>query len=244
MPFYVGRAVLTRRKESDNLWWDAFATEFFEDDATLTLTFCLEDGPKRYTIGRTLIPRYFRSIFEGGVTELYYNLKHPKESFHNTSITLDCDQCTMVTHHGKPMFTKVCTEGRLILEFTFDDLMRIKSWHFAVRTHRELVPRTVVAMHSQQDPGVLEQLAKNVTRQGITNSTLNYLRESTFQSNSCFNERYKNPQKNFLSGRFGSMYIHYSQAYKKVGVCILESKTKWNSGTNEWKGIRFMEARL
>ncbi|PSN32372.1 LIM domain-binding protein 2 [Blattella germanica] len=163
-------------QESDNLWWDAFATEFFEDDATLTLTFCLEDGPKRYTIGRTLIPRYFRSIFEGGVTELYYNLKHPKESFHNTSITLDCDQCTMVTHHGKPMFTKVCTEGRLILEFTFDDLMRIKSWHFAVRTHRELVPRSVVGMHSQQDPGMLDQLSKNITRQGITNSTLNYLR--------------------------------------------------------------------
>jgi hypothetical protein len=93
--------------ESDNLWWDAFATEFFEDDASLTLAFCLEDGPKRYTIGRTLIPRYFRSIFEGGVTELYYNMKHPKESFHNTSITLDCDQCTMITHHGKPLFTKV-----------------------------------------------------------------------------------------------------------------------------------------
>ncbi|KOB71367.1 LIM domain-binding protein 2 [Operophtera brumata] len=37
----------------------------------------------------------------------------------------------MVTHHGEPMFTKVCTEGRLILEFTFDDLMRIKSWHLA-----------------------------------------------------------------------------------------------------------------
>lgn len=36
-------------QESDNLWWDAFATEFFEDDATLTLTLCLEDGPKRYS---------------------------------------------------------------------------------------------------------------------------------------------------------------------------------------------------
>lgn len=58
-------------------------------------------------IGRTLIPRYFRSIFEGGVTELYYNLKHPKESFHNTSITLDCEHCSMITHHAKPMFTKV-----------------------------------------------------------------------------------------------------------------------------------------
>ncbi|XP_018901505.1 LIM domain-binding protein 2 isoform X2 [Bemisia tabaci] len=167
---------LQQRTESDNLWWDSFVTEFFEDDATLTLAFCLEDGPKRYSIGRTLIPRYFRSIFEGGVTELYYNLKHPKESFHNTSITLDCDQCTMVTHHGKPMFTKVCTEGRLILDFTFDDMMRIKSWHLSVRAHKELVPKTVVGLHSQQDPNMLDQLSKNITRMGITNSTLNYLR--------------------------------------------------------------------
>lgn len=120
-------------QESDNCWWDAFATEFFEDDASLTLTFCLEDGPKRYSqftfltyiqylyifiqsfkhfiflaIGRTLIPRYFRSIFDGGVSELYFHLKLAKESFHNPTITLDCDQCTMVTHHTvKPMFTKV-----------------------------------------------------------------------------------------------------------------------------------------
>ncbi|CAL8267128.1 unnamed protein product [Boreogadus saida] len=35
--------------ESDSLWWDAFASEFFEEDATLTLSFCLEDGPKRYS---------------------------------------------------------------------------------------------------------------------------------------------------------------------------------------------------
>lgn len=116
------------QQESDNCWWDSFANEFFEDDATLTLAFCLEDGPKRYSeyllhifrlpdesitnlnftaIGRTLIPRYFRSIFEGGVTELYFTMKHSKESFHNTSITLDCDQCTMVTNHIKPVYTKV-----------------------------------------------------------------------------------------------------------------------------------------
>ena len=37
-------------QDSDNLWWDAFATEFFEDEATLTLSFCLEDGPKRYSM--------------------------------------------------------------------------------------------------------------------------------------------------------------------------------------------------
>ncbi|GFV45073.1 LIM domain-binding protein 2 [Trichonephila clavipes] len=197
--YEMNKRLQQRTEESDNLWWDAFATEFFEDDATLTLTFCLEDGPKRYTIGRTLIPRYFRSIFEGEVTDLYFSLKHPKESFHNTTITLDCDQCTMVAHHGKPMYNKilggqypnelmkeqlakdnavvVCTEGRLILEFTFDDLMRIKSWHFATRQHRELVPRSLIALQAQQqDPAILEQLSKNITRQGLTNSTLNYLR--------------------------------------------------------------------
>ncbi|XP_071506556.1 LOW QUALITY PROTEIN: LIM domain-binding protein 2-like [Diadema antillarum] len=169
----LNKRLQQRTEESDNLWWDAFATEFFEDDATLTLCFCLEDGPKRYTIGRTLIPRYFRTVFEGGVTDLYYLLKHPKESFHNTTITLDCEQTTMVTHHGKPMFTKVCTEGRLVVEFTFDDLMRIRSWYFDIRQHRELIPRSVINI---QDPTMLEQLSKNITRQGLTNVTLNYLR--------------------------------------------------------------------
>uniref|UniRef100_A0A8C4KF35 LIM domain binding 1 n=4 Tax=Aves TaxID=8782 RepID=A0A8C4KF35_DRONO len=162
-------------QECDNLWWDAFTTEFFEDDAMLTITFCLEDGPKRYTIGRTLIPRYFRSIFEGGATELYYVLKHPKESFHNNFVSLDCDQCTMVTQHGKPMFTQVCVEGRLYLEFMFDDMMRIKTWHFSIRQHRELIPRSILAMHAQ-DPQMLDQLSKNITRCGLSNSTLNYLR--------------------------------------------------------------------
>ena len=75
---------------------------------------------------------------------------------------------------------KVCTEGRLILEFTFDDLMRIKSWHMAVRQHRELVPKAIVSM--SQDPTALEQLTKNITRQGITNSTLNYLRVSNLNT--------------------------------------------------------------
>jgi len=172
--YELNKRLQQRTEESDNLWWDSFTTEFFEDDATLTLTFCLEDGPKRYTIGRTLIPRYFRSIFEGDVTDLHYTLKYHKESFHNTSITLDCDSALMITQHGKPMFTNVLTEGRLILEFTFDDLMRIRSWHFAIRQHRELIPRSVIAM--QQDPSMVEPLSKNITRMGLTNYTLNFLR--------------------------------------------------------------------
>lgn len=68
-----------------------------------SLLFCVSLA----AIGRTLIPRYFSTVFEGGVTDLYYILKHSKESYHNSSITVDCDQCAMVTQHGKPMFTKV-----------------------------------------------------------------------------------------------------------------------------------------
>ncbi|XP_030234929.1 LIM domain-binding protein 1-A isoform X8 [Gadus morhua] len=176
--FELNKRLQNWTEDCDNLWWDAFTTEFFEDDAMLTITFCLEDGPKRYTIGRTLIPRYFRSIFEGGATELFYVLKHPKESFHSNFVSLDCDQCTMVTQNGKPMFTQVCVEGRLYLEFMFDDMMRIKTWHFSIRQHREVLPRSILAMHSNgmQDPQMLDQLAKNITRCGLSNSTLNYLR--------------------------------------------------------------------
>lgn len=154
-------------------------------------------------------------------------LKHPKESFHNNFVSLDCDQCTMVTQHGKPMFTQVlavpvdspapygsdqcalvvatvlcgllglacalshgrqgqatgrvpplcrvgfqgmwawgsesslcltlhpaqvCVEGRLYLEFMFDDMMRIKTWHFSIRQHRELIPRSILAMHVSTTP--------------------------------------------------------------------------------------------
>jgi hypothetical protein len=176
--FEMNKRLQQRTDDSDNLWWDAFANEFFEDEAQLTLTFCLEDGPKRYTVGRTLIPRFFRSIFEGGVTELHWELRHSKESFHQATVSLDCDQATMVTQHGKPMFTKVYTEGRLIVEFNFDDLLRIRSWHFAIRNHRELIPRSVIAMQVGE-PGMVETLSKNITRQGLTATTLNYLRVSS-----------------------------------------------------------------
>lgn len=73
----------------------------------------------------------------------------------------------------------VCTEGRLVLEFTYDELPRIKSWHFATRIHHELISKSL-ALQAQQDPSMLDQITKNITRQGLTNSTLNYLRVSSF----------------------------------------------------------------
>ena len=53
-------------------------------------------------------------------------------------------------------FLKVYTEGRLIVEFNFDDLLRIRSWHFAIRNHRELIPRSVIAMQVSLDMIVVD----------------------------------------------------------------------------------------
>ena len=49
----------------------------------------------------------------------------------------------MTSHTHTP---QVVTEGRLIVEFTFDDMMRVRTWHFAIRQFKELIPRSVIAM--------------------------------------------------------------------------------------------------
>ncbi|CAF3008954.1 unnamed protein product [Rotaria sp. Silwood2] len=171
----LNKRLSMRTEDCDSLWWDSFVNEFFEDDATLSISICLEDGPKRFNIERVLIPRFFRTLFEGGVSEVYFLLKQSKEIFHSPTISIDCEQGSLITCFGKPSFIKVCTEGHFNIEFTFDDLMRIKSWHFAIKHHRELIPRSVVAIPTDS-PIYLDQLSKNLTRNGLTSSTLNFLR--------------------------------------------------------------------
>ncbi|CAF3478967.1 unnamed protein product [Rotaria sp. Silwood1] len=171
----LNKRLSMRTEECDSQWWDAFVNEFFEEDATLTISICLEDGPKRFSISRILIPRFFRTLFDGGVNEVYFQLKQTKEIFHSPTISLDCEQASMVTCFGKPPHIKVCTEGHLILEYTFDDLMRIKSWHFAIKQFRELIPRSIVAIPTD-NPSYLDQLSKNLTRSGLTSVMLNFLR--------------------------------------------------------------------
>jgi hypothetical protein len=38
------------------------------------------------------------------------------------------------------------TDGHFTIDFTLDDLMRIKSWQFTIRQFHELIPRSVVAI--------------------------------------------------------------------------------------------------
>ncbi|XP_039252008.2 LIM domain-binding protein 2-like [Styela clava] len=172
--YLLNKRLQEASEECDNQWWDALAHEFFDDKATLTVSLFMDDGPKQYTIGRTLIPRYFRSIYDGGATQLYFVLQHAKDMFNPAihAITMDCDRATMVTHHMKPVPTKICTEGHLVLEFSYDDLMRIRMWHFEIHNHSELIPKQVML----QEPAMLEKLSTSITKQGMSSSTINYLK--------------------------------------------------------------------
>jgi len=53
--------------------------------------------------------------------------------------------------------------------------MRIKSWHFSIKQHHELIPRSVIAIPAD-NPTYLDQLSKNFTRNGLTSSMLNFLK--------------------------------------------------------------------
>ena len=166
----------------ENAWWERFACEFFEDDATLTLR-THEDKPVEYTIGRTLIPRFFRTYFDGGVTDLSINLRNPKEAYmHPHMITLDCDQAFIITNNtfrhpaaATNQGVVVHTEGHLVLDFVsnnFEPPLFIKSWRFYTRSSREYIDRSILTTMGL--PNTF--LAEPVTRHGLTKSTIAYLK--------------------------------------------------------------------
>ena len=92
------------------------------------------------------------------------------------------------------LFVKVLTEGRLILEFTFDDLMRIRSWSFFVHRHEEFISRSVL----QTDPNFMDEQAKNITIKGMTSNTLTLLNVRVLKLTSAERLVYKKIRKLFL----------------------------------------------
>lgn len=160
--------------DNDNIWWEDLTAEFFEDNALLSISLFPEENLKQYTIGRTLIPRFFRSFYTGGVTSLSFLPSRSKEMLNHAThtVTLECPQTTMVSQHIKPIPTRVITDGHLMVEFTFDQMSRIRLFSFDIRGHCELILRQAI-LHEHQ---VLDKLSINITRRGITQETLNYLK--------------------------------------------------------------------
>jgi hypothetical protein len=156
---------LASRPEQDineGMCWDSFVNEFFDEEAKLSIRNVVDENlPKNFTISRTLIPRFFRSIYEGGVTDLQFNLTRggstnlisppkPDPNLPPTPnfVVFESDLCTMTTKYGKPMYAIIFTEGHLVVEFSHDSPneinhnsnIRIRNWIFSIRRHQELVP--------------------------------------------------------------------------------------------------------
>ncbi|EAT43833.1 AAEL004737-PA [Aedes aegypti] len=175
--FELNRRLQERHPQNEGTWWDYFVCEFFDDSATLSLTLRQEDGTKHFNIKRVLIPKFFKSFFDGGVVELYFNLRHSREWLQNTSLFVDSEQCAMETIYINPIYTKVISEGKMVLEFVPDEMMRIKTWHYTAYRWQEQIPRTVLSIQAQQpSPGLIQQWSMNITRQGFPATTLNFLR--------------------------------------------------------------------
>lgn len=161
-------------------WWEEFTNDFFKEDATLTLYMQIDDKPVVYVLRRELIARFFRSYFDGGVTELSINLRNSKELRGNHTIILDCEHANIITKnllkHPKVNLSPrvvVCTEGHLSLEFVGASLesMLIKSWKFRINLCREYIDRSITSIGL---PNTL--LVEPTTFQGLPNSTMIYLR--------------------------------------------------------------------
>lgn len=175
----------TQSHINECVWWERFVTDFFDSDATLTLVTTLEDKPIKYTIGRTLIPRFFRSYFDGGVIDLSISVFNAREICHPNSpiVALECDHARITTHNIIKMPTNfqphidyriiVQTEGQLFLEFvtTNCDELKIKSWRFNTVSSRESIDRTITGMGFPNT-----YLGEPFTRQGLTKSTVVYLK--------------------------------------------------------------------
>ncbi|VDK50320.1 unnamed protein product [Anisakis simplex] len=161
-------------------WWDAFAHEFFDDDARMSFVIFDDQNPghhHRYTIGRMLIPRYFRSIFESGVKEMFYVIRTParEQAGGPWAMVLDCDNVLLVSKHEKPVLSEVHTDCKLTCEFVFDETYgyRIRQWNIELRHCQEFVLRD---LNMLQDSEVQEKLKMSITRTGMTQITLNYLK--------------------------------------------------------------------
>jgi hypothetical protein len=55
-------------------------------------------------IGRVLIPQFFRTLFGGGIGEVYFLSKQTKEIFHNPRISIDCEHGSLITCFGKSSY--------------------------------------------------------------------------------------------------------------------------------------------
>jgi hypothetical protein len=163
-------------------WWDAFAQEFYEDNGCMTIIMNdpTDRSPRRYSIGRQLIPRFYRTAFDNGMQELFYECRSPvREGNPYTPyapMSLECDDMLMVTHHDRPIPCEVHTECRLFVEFgPYSEACgyRIKHWMIDMRHSRESF---MFPTDQPMSPEMQDLIRRGVTRMGLPSQVVHYLK--------------------------------------------------------------------
>jgi hypothetical protein len=157
-------------------WWEAFGQEFFDDDSRLNIiTYETPDNPKKYTVSKKLIGKFFRTMFENGVRELQFLPRAPSDERMSQwgACSLDCENVVMFTRIHKPVNAHVVTEARMFLEFApYDEAYgyRIKQFTLELKNSQEYILRQPQDMEHQ------ERIKYNITKCGIPIKAINFLK--------------------------------------------------------------------
>ncbi|CAG8473013.1 11706_t:CDS:2 [Ambispora leptoticha] len=126
-------------QKTDIHYWKVFAQFFFADDVYMKYTLCKErtDNPQEgrtFELKYAVIPRFYHTFFESGVTSIQLILGSPKEQDMGNGCQLDCPKASMVVH-----------SGHLIV--MFNQQTKISSFEFRTKNFTEYIPRSHVARH-------------------------------------------------------------------------------------------------
>ncbi|KAE9551671.1 hypothetical protein FO519_005111 [Halicephalobus sp. NKZ332] len=158
-------------------WWEVFGQEFFEDDARFTITaYETPEVVRKYSIGRQLIAKFFRHLFETGVSELYFVPRGmaSERSNHWGACAVEIESVAMLTTLDKPVPAKVQTDAKLFIEFgPFEEVFgyRIRQFHIELRSSQEFISQQVVMDNETQ-----ERVRQGLTKFGFTQKAINFLK--------------------------------------------------------------------
>ncbi|KAG9290369.1 hypothetical protein G9A89_007100 [Geosiphon pyriformis] len=126
-------------RKDDIQYWKVFAQFFFAEDVWMSCSLWNNrlGDQKLFELKYPVIPRFYQTFFESGVTSIQLILGSPKEQTINNGCRLDCPKASMVYHYENG--SQVVHSGHLIV--MFNQTSKINSFEFKTKIFREYIPR-------------------------------------------------------------------------------------------------------
>uniref|UniRef100_H3AC57 LIM domain binding 1 n=1 Tax=Latimeria chalumnae TaxID=7897 RepID=H3AC57_LATCH len=160
--FELNKRLQNWTEKSMTYYSDAFVAKFFDqkEDGPILLCAWASDSPWNAFLNSEEKYLFLKSRLGVGSAPCDLSLKKPTKQTKLSVVGFN-KNCTLYCH----LVEQKCLTTNLMQACPFDTLV-----------HQMVLSRASVYLHKSQDPPMLEQLSKNITRCGLSNSTLNYLR--------------------------------------------------------------------